>query len=283
MQWWQALILGLVEGITEYLPVSSTGHLILTTWLMGLSNDPAQWEAAFTFNIVIQAGAIAAVLGLYQARLKQMARGVFGRDAAGRRLALYLCLAFLPAAVLGLLLNKAVERHLNGPWPVVVALFAGGGLMLAVGYNLKLRQHAPRGRSLDDLDWRSALLIGGSQCLALWPGTSRSMVTIVAALLLGFHAVAAAEFSFLLGVLTLGAATAFKAMHGGPAMLRQFGIGPLLLGFAMATVSAGLAVTWLVGFLNRRGVTPFGWYRLVLALLLAALLWLEVLVLPAAI
>ena len=282
MQWWQALILGLVEGITEYLPVSSTGHLILTTWLMGLSNDPAQWAAAFTFNIVIQAGAIAAVLGLYQGRIKQMARGVCGGDAAGRRLAGHLLLAFLPAAVLGLLLAKTVERHLNGPWPVAVALFAGGILMLAVGYNLKLRQHATQGRSLDDLDWRSAFLIGCSQCLALWPGTSRSMVTIVAALLLGVHVVAAAEFSFLLGVLTLGAATAFKAVHGGPEMLRQFGIGPLLLGFAVATVSAGLAVTWLVGFLNRRGVTPFGWYRLVLALLLAALLWLDVLVLPAA-
>jgi undecaprenyl-diphosphatase len=165
---------------------------------------------------------------------------------------------------------------------VVVALFAGGVIMLAVGYNMALRKQAVQGRELDELDRWSALLIGGSQCFALWPGTSRSMVTIVVALLLGFRATAAAEFSFLLGVLTLGAATAFKALHGGPAMLRQFGLGPILLGVIAATVSAALAVAWLVGFLNRRGVTPFGWYRLVLALLLAGLLWLQVLVLPVA-
>src|SRR5262245_7327286 len=123
MQWWQALILGVVEGITEYLPVSSTGHLILTAWLMGFSTSRAQWQAAFTFNIVIQAGAIAAVLGLYWARIKQIVRGVLGHDVQGRRLAVHLLLAFFPAAVLGLLLNKTIERHLNGPWPVVVALF----------------------------------------------------------------------------------------------------------------------------------------------------------------
>jgi undecaprenyl-diphosphatase len=280
MEWWQALILGLVEGITEYLPVSSTGHLILTAWLMGFSASPGQWQAAFTFNIVIQAGAIAAVLGLYWARIKQLVCGVLGHDVQGRRLAVHLLLAFFPAAMLGFLLNKTIERHLNGPWPVAVALFAGGVIMLVVGYNITLRKQAFQGRELDDLDWRSALLIGASQCLALWPGTSRSMVTIVAALLLGLRATAAAEFSFLLGVITLGAATAFKAVHGGPAMLRQFGMGPILFGVIAATVSAALAVSWLVGFLNRRGVTPFGWYRLVLALLLAVLLWLQVLVLP---
>ncbi|HEY7496395.1 MAG TPA: undecaprenyl-diphosphate phosphatase [Candidatus Tectomicrobia bacterium] len=282
MQWWQALILGVVEGITEYLPVSSTGHLILTAWLMGFSTSPAQWQAAFTFNIVIQAGAIAAVLGLYRARIKQMVRGVRGHDVQGRRLVVHLLLAFFPAAVLGLLLNKTIERHLNGPWPVAVALFVGGVIMLAVGYNITLRRQASQGRELDDLDWRSALLIGGSQCFALWPGTSRSMVTIVVALLLGLRATAAAEFSFLLGVITLGAATAFKAVQGGSAMLRQFGMGPILLGVIAATVSAALAVAWLVGFLNRRGVTPFGWYRLVLAVLLAVLLWLQMLVLPVA-
>ena len=195
---------------------------------------------------------------------------------------MHLLLAFFPAAVLGLLLDKTIERHLNGPWPVAVALFAGGVIMLVVGYNIALRKQAIQGRELDDLDWWGTLLIGGSQCFALWPGTSRSMVTIVAALLLGLRATAAAEFSFLLGVMTLGAATAFKAVHGGPAMLRQFGMGPILLGVIAATVSAALAVSWLVGFLNRRGVTPFGWYRLVLAFLLAVLLWLQVLVLPVA-
>src|SRR5262245_19187626 len=113
-----ALVLGIVEGITEYLPVSSTGHLILTGWLLGLGSDAARWSAAFTFHIVIQAGAIAAVLGLYRARVAQMARGLVGGDAEGRRLLVRLAVAFLPAAVLGLLLAKTIEARLNGPWPV---------------------------------------------------------------------------------------------------------------------------------------------------------------------
>ena len=279
MHWWQALILGIVEGLTEYLPVSSTGHLILTAWFMGLSDDPAQWEAAFTFNIVIQAGAIVAVLGLYQARVKQMVQGILGRNQDGRRLVGHLLLAFLPAALLGPLLADPIEQHLNGPWPVAIALFAGGCLMLVVGYNTRCQWH--RGRGLDEMDWRIALLIGSSQCLAMWPGTSRSMVTIVAALLLGLQATAAAEFSFLLGLVTLGAATAFETGRGGALMLEQFTIGSLLLGFAAATVSAGLAVSWLVGFLNRRGVAPFGWYRLLLSIILAVLLWYDVVAVPA--
>jgi undecaprenyl-diphosphatase len=279
MQWWQALILGVVEGITEYLPVSSTGHLILTTWLMGFGHDPAQWQAAFTFNIVIQAGAIVAVLGLYHARVQQMLRGLLGRDSSGKRLFGLLLLAFLPAATLGPLLDHVIEQYLNGPWPVTIALFIGGVVMLIVGYTPGLRGRS--GQTLDTLSWQQALLIGCGQCLAMWPGMSRSMVTIVAALLLGLRATAAAEFSFLLGLLTLGAATAFKAMHGGGAMLQQFALGPVLLGFVAATLSAGLAVSWLVGFLNRHGVAPFGWYRLLLALLLAALIWWGLLAMPA--
>lgn len=278
MHWWQAMILGLVEGVTEYLPVSSTGHLILTAWLMGLHHEPARWEAAFAFNIVIQAGAIAAVLGLYRSRLLHMVRGVLGRDPEGRRLAGHVGLAFLPAALLGPLLAEPIEVFLNGPWPVVAALFAGGVLMLVVGTSGRRREQC--GRTLHDLDWRMALIIGSSQCAAMWPGTSRSMVTLVAALLLGLHATAAAEFSFLLGVLTLGAATVFKALQDGPNMLEQFGLGPVLLSFVTAMVSAGLAVSWLVRFLNRHGVAPFGWYRLAIAAVFTALLGFQLLTLP---
>ena len=278
MRWWQALILGIVEGVTEYLPISSTGHLILTAWLMGLHHEPARWEAAFAFNIVIQSGAIAAVLGLYRSRLLHMARGIIGRDPAGRQLAGHLGLAFLPAALLGPLLAESIEMFLNGPWPVVAALFAGGVLMLVVGSSS--RYHAQRNLTLNDIDWRMALMIGSSQCVAMWPGMSRSMVTIVAALLLGLHATAAAEFSFLLGVLTLGAATVFKALQNGPAMLEQFGFGPVLLGFVTAMVSAGLAVSWLVRFLNRHGVAPFGWYRLAIAAIFAALLKFQLFMMP---
>lgn len=278
MQWWQALILGLVEGVTEYLPVSSTGHLILTTWLMGLHRDVAQWQAAFTFNIVIQAGAIVAVLGLYRERVRQMLRGLLGRDPHGKRLFGHLLLAFLPAACLGLLLKDVIRAYLNGPWPVAVALFAGGALMLAIGYSSAWR--GQRGQGVEDLSWQQALLIGCGQCLAMWPGMSRSMVTVVAALLLGLRITAAAEFSFLLGLVTLGAATVFEARHGGVAMLQQFALGPVLLGFAAAALAAALAVSWLVGFLQRRGLTPFGWYRLLLAAVVAVLLWSQLLRLP---
>ena len=279
MQWWQAVALGIVEGVTEYLPVSSTGHLILTSWLMGFGDDPVRWQAAFTFNIVIQAGAIAAVLILYWQRIRQMVLGLLGRDSGGKRLVGHLLLAFLPAAVFGVLLADQIEHYLNGPWPVVMALFAGGCLMLAVGYNARFR--GSEGQSVDEINWSTALWIGLAQCLAMWPGTSRSMVTIVAALLLGLRITAAAEFSFLLGLITLGAATAFEALRGGAMLLEQFSLGALLLGFATATVSAALAVSWLVGFLNRRGVAPFGWYRLIIAVLLAILLWSNMLAMPA--
>jgi undecaprenyl-diphosphatase len=278
MQWWQAVILGMVEGVTEYLPVSSTGHLILTSWFMGFGNDPGRWHAAFTFNIVIQAGAIAAVLVLYWQRVRQMLLGLLGKNPGGKRLAGHLLLAFLPAAVFGVLLADSIEYYLNGPWPVVMALFAGGCLMLAIGYNTRFR--GAEGRNLDEVNWSTALLIGASQCLAMWPGTSRSMVTIVAALLLGLRVTAAAEFSFLLGLVTLGAATAFEALRGGAMVLQHFSPGAVLLGFATATVSAALAVSWLVGFLNRQGVAPFGWYRLVIALLFAVLLWSNRLTMP---
>jgi undecaprenyl-diphosphatase len=271
MTWWQALLLGIVEGVTEYLPVSSTGHLILTAWLLGFADDPERWAAAFTFTIVIQSGAIAAVLFLYRARFRQMTAGLAGRDPEGRRLAFHLLVAVLPAAILGPLLADFVETRLNGPWPVVAALFAGAWLMIAVSF--WQRKRGGGGRGLEDLDWRLALLIGLGQCVAMWPGTSRSMMTIVVALAAGFTATAAAEFSFLLGLLTLSGATLYKLVHGGDAMLEHFGLGAFLIGFAAATVSAGLAVRWFVAFLNSRGLAPFAGYRLALSLILAAVLW----------
>lgn len=277
MSWWQALLLGIVEGLTEYLPVSSTGHLILTAWLLGLSEDPERWAAVFTFEIVIQAGAIAAVLLLYRRRCRSMVLGVLGRDDEGRRLAWHLLVAFLPAAVVGPLLSDVIATKLNGPWPVVAALFTGACLMLLVVRWPGRRTDGSRG--LADLDVRTALWIGGAQCLAMWPGTSRSMMTIVAALLAGLGARAAAELSFLLGLVTLSAATAYKLVEGGPEMLAHFGLGTVGLGLLAATVSAAVAVRWFVDFLARRGLAPFAWYRLVVALVLAVAIlagWLEV-------
>jgi undecaprenyl-diphosphatase len=272
MTWWQALVLGIVEGLTEYLPVSSTGHLILTAWLLGMAEDEEVWQAAFAFNIVIQGGAIAAVLGLYRQRIKRMAVGLIGRDDQGRRLALNLVIAFLPAALLGLLLNRSIERHLNGPWPVVGALFVGGGLMLAVARSRRLKDAEAGGRELEDMDGRMALLIGLAQCVAMWPGTSRSMMTIVPALLFGFRPRAAAEFSFLLGLITLSAATVYKGAQEHEVILEQFGLMNFLIGFLAATISAAVAIKWFIGFLTKHGLAPFGWYRLGIAGFLAMIL-----------
>ena len=280
MEWWQALILGIVEGITEYLPVSSTGHLILTAWLLGLGKDQEVWEAANTFDIVIQAGAIAAVAGLYWRRIRQMAAGLIGRDEVGLKLGLNLLVAFLPAAALGPLLVRQIKEHLFSPWPVVGALFVGAWLMLAVAQSRRVNPPKEGGSGIDDLSWRIALLIGFGQCIAMWPGVSRSMMTIVAALMLGMRARDAAEFSFLLGLLTLSAATGYETVMGGGPMLQKLGAPVIVIGFVAATISAAISVRWLVSFLERRGVGPFGWYRLAIAAVLAVLLLAGLLTVP---
>ncbi len=270
LTWWQGMLLGLVEGITEYLPVSSTGHLILASALLGV-NHPETKDALDAYLVVVQGGAILAVLLLYWPRVIQMARGLLGRDLDGARLAGNVALAFVPAAVAGVLLNKVIKAALFSPWPVLAALATGGVWMIWLG-----RGDGRGARDVATISWRTALGIGLFQTLALWPGTSRSMVTIGGGLLLGLNAGAAAEFSFLLGLPTLGAACvhdlAGNLRHAGPSMFQQLGTGPMLLGFAVATVSAALAVRWLVSFLTRRGLAPFGWYRLALSAVLATLI-----------
>jgi undecaprenyl-diphosphatase len=274
LTWWEAVVLGLVEGITEYLPVSSTGHLILAASLLRLDR-PETKAAVDAYLVVVQGGAILAVLALYWPRILQMARGLFGLDDDGFRLACNVGIAFVPAAVAGLLAEPTIKAMLFGPWPVLVALAAGGAWMVWFGR----RPH----RGADDLttmSWQTALGIGLCQVLALWPGMSRSMVTIGGGIALGLRGASAAEFSFLLGLPTLGAACAHDvvadfrqaAATGGATMLEQLGIGPVLLGIAVATLSAALAVRWLVAMLTRNGLAPFGWYRLGVAALFAALL-----------
>jgi undecaprenyl-diphosphatase len=256
-----AVILGIVEGITEYLPISSTGHLIIMSALLGL-DDPAVKPAVDAFNIVIQGGAILAVLGLYRKRVGQMIAGGLGRNRDGLRLGINLVVAFAPAAVLGPLLNDAIELWLFAPVPVAAALALGGVVMIA----LKPRHDAPL--QLEQLTWRHALLIGAAQCIAMWPGTSRSMITIVAGMLVGLPPKRAAEFSFLLALPTLGGACvwrAFKSIRAEENMVETLGWAPSIVGFAVATISAALAVKWLVGYLNRHGLAVFGWYRLALA------------------
>lgn len=272
----QALVLGLVEGLTEYLPVSSTGHLLLAQRLMGIESS----TASDAFAICIQAGAILAVLGLYRGRVGQMTLGLLGRDKTGRRLLFNLVAAFVPAAVLGLLLEKPIKKYLFGGdewglWPVVAAWLVGGLAILAVSFARRRRGASPTtGFSLDNLTMRMALIVGVAQCLAMWPGVSRSLITIVGGVLVGLSLPAAVELSFLLGVITLTAATAYDALKHGPEMLATYGAVPLLIGFGAAWLSAVLAVQWMVGYLKSHGMEIFGWYRVLLAIAVAAwLLW----------
>lgn len=279
MEWWQAIILGIVEGLTEYLPVSSTGHLILAQRAMGIQNS----EAANAYAIAIQGGAILAVLTLYRDRLGQMARGLLGGDANGRRLFWALFAALLPLAVI-VPADKLIEDHLFGLWPVTAAWFIGGVAILLVDGWRKRRAAGAGcdsssaaatpgpGLELSDITWRMGLIIGACQLIAVWPGTSRSLVTIVAGVLVGLRLAAAVEFSFLLGVATLGGATLLKAVKDGEVMVQSYGLAAILLGAAFAFVSAVIAVKWMVAYLNRHGLAIFGWYRVGLAVIVAVLI-----------
>ncbi len=271
----QAVILGVVEGLTEYLPVSSTGHLLLTERIMGIGDDPDQSparreqtkEAVDAYTICIQAGAIIAVLWLYFGRIKQILRGLIGKDAAGRRLLFNVAAGFLPAAVLGLLFNKIIKSYLFGPWPVVVAWLVGGLAILAVSWRNRARQQGSQpGRLLDDMTWRMALIIGFAQCIAMWPGVSRSLVTIVGGLMVGLSMTAAVEYSFLLGVVTLGAATAYDTLKHGQLMLQTFDHYSLIIGVVVAFIAAVISVKWMVRYLSRHGLALFGYYRVGIAI-----------------
>jgi undecaprenyl-diphosphatase len=261
----QALILGLVEGITEYLPVSSTGHLLIAQRLLGIEEN----AASNGYAIAIQAGAIVAVLGIYRQRVATMLRGVAGKDAGGLRLAFCIVAAFLPAAVLGVLFDEEIERQLFGVIPVIVAWVVGGIAILALSRWVDARRE---GRPLTGLTWQAAVVIGLFQCVAMWPGTSRSLVTILGGLAVGLSLSAAVEFAFLLGVLTLGAATAYTAVKHGDGMLAAYGWPILLAGFVAAWVSAAIAVKWMVAYLNRHGLVVFAWWRFAAAGLAALLL-----------
>ncbi len=263
-----SIILGIVEGLTEYLPVSSTGHLILTQRMLGIG----QGEVADAFAICIQAGAIVAVLGLYYRRVLSMFQGLRGRDPGGLRMALCILSAFFPAAILGKLSEEWIDAHLMRLWPVTAAWLIGGVAILAVEWFRPSRKSAGGGLGLESLTPKAALIIGLIQCLAMWPGTSRSLVTIVGGLLVGLNLAAAVEFSFLLGLLTLTAATAYKGLKHGSEMVHDYGLLTIFAGFLAAWISAVVAVKWMVGFLQRRGFAVFGYYRIALAWVVGALL-----------
>ena len=273
MNLFQAAFLGAIEGLTEFLPVSSTGHLILAAHAMGLVGGEMD-----AFEIVIQAGALLAVLWLYRDRVGSLFTGLAQPNSKGRALLLKLIVAFLPAAALGFLTHKWIKAHLFGPRPVAIALIAGGLLILVVARWMRARERVPGAKpmfGLDDLPISAAFLIGLAQCFSLWPGTSRAMTTILAALVLGATPVAAAEFSFLLALPTLGAATLFDLLKHheeltGPAI---GGPGPLLVGLAVSAIVAVIAIRGFLRYVTRRGLEPFGWYRIALGVVVIAFLW----------
>ncbi|QDU71918.1 undecaprenyl-diphosphate phosphatase [Mucisphaera calidilacus] len=276
MSWWEAIVLGVVEGLTEYLPVSSTGHLILAQRAMGLDGP-----AANAYAICIQGGAIIAVLGLYAGRVKQGVLGSLGavglrkeKDPAGARLAWNLIVAFIPAAILGKLFDDKIEMYLFGLWPIVTAWVVGGVAILAVDVWRSKRgvSEGREAKGIDDMTWRMALVIGLLQCVAMWPGTSRSLMTIVAGVLVGMSLAAAVEFSFLIGVVTLLAATVYKAIDAGPVMLEAYGWTPMIIGSVAAWASAVVAVRWMVDYLKQHGLALFGWYRVALGVVVAVLI-----------
>lgn len=266
----EGVLLGVVEGVTEFLPVSSTGHLAVTNELLGLTASPDAEEAADAYAIAIQAGAIVAVLALYRERVGNALSSIAGRGrdpVGGRRLLVALAAGFVPAAGLGLALGDVIKEQLFGTWPVVVAWLVGGVVIL--GW-----RRFGGDRELEQLGLGHGLAIGLAQVLALWPGTSRSLVTILAALALGYTMSAAVEFAFLLGLVTLGAATAYEALASGATIVERFGVLAPVLGFAAAFVSALLAVRWMVQYLRTRSLAVFGWYRIGIAVAVGALaLW----------
>lgn len=260
-----AVILGIVEGITEFLPVSSTGHLIVAQRMLGI---PAS-EAANAYTIVIQIGAILAVLRLYGSRAAQMIEGLRGNDEFGRRLLSCLVVAFLPAAIVGLTVNDLIDEYLFGPIPVVIAWILGGFIIL---WWAKTQGRRLGGSSLEALHWRAALGIGLIQCLAMWPGTSRSFMTILGGVAVGLSLPAAVEFSFLLGVITLGAASGYSLLKSYDS-LEELGFGVLLVGTVASFFAAYVAVKWMVDWINRRGLAVFGYWRILAGLLVGYLVF----------
>ena len=277
-----AALLGVVEGGTEYLPVSSTGHLILAGHVLGQTG-----EAADSFDIVIQLGAILAVLVHYRRLLLERTAGLFRRERASVQLLVALALGFAPTAIVGLLLRKKIKALLFGPGPVAAALVVGGVVMIAIEL-LRARTIAkPAGVpydgaqrdvaataglvGLEHVTPVRALLIGLGQCVSMLPGSSRSMCTIVAGQLTGLSTATAAEFSFLLGLPTLGAATIYEA-YKSREVLGEMGALNVLVGLVVSFLVAWAVIAAFLAYLKRRGLVPFGIYRIILGLVVFVLL-----------
>jgi undecaprenyl-diphosphatase len=256
-----AVILGLVEGLTEFLPVSSTGHLIVAGSLLNFTGERAK-----LFEIVIQAGAIVAVCWEYRARLFAVARGL-PRDRGAQRFVLNLLIAFLPAAVLGLAFASAIKARLFAPVPVAGAFIAGALVILWAERRQRARPDSVRIRSVDELRWTDALKIGFAQALALIPGTSRSGATIIGGMLFGLSRQAATEFSFFLAIPTLFAATGYDLFKNRD-LLSTGDLSMIAVGFAVAFVSAFFTIRALLRYVAHHDFVPFAWYRIAFGLVI---------------
>src|SRR5574343_1991496 len=255
----KALILGIVEGLTEFLPISSTGHLILAGDLLDFNDDRGK-----LFEIVIQSGAILAVVWEYRERLLVVARGAFS-DKAAQKFILNLFVAFLPLAILGLAFGKAIKAHLFNPYAVATTFIVGAFVILWA----ERREHRIRIHSIDELRPLDALKLGLAQACALIPGTSRSGATIIGGLLFGLSRKAATEFSFFLAIPTLFAATAYN-LYKERALLNVDDLGMWAVGFVSAFVSAFLCVRWLLRYISSHDFTVFAWYRIVFGIVVLA-------------
>jgi undecaprenyl-diphosphatase len=261
-----ALILGIVEGLTEFLPVSSTGHLIVAGSFLGYTGERAK-----VFEIVIQAGAILAVCWEFRARLTGAVTGL-GSDPVAQRFIVNLIVAFVPAAVLGLLFAKAIKRHLFAPLPVALAFIVGALVILWVERRMRLAPSRVRIDDVDDMRWHDALKIGIAQAFALIPGTSRSGATIIGGMLFGLSRPAATRFSFFLAIPTLLAACAYDFLRNR-ALFSVQDLQGLAIGFVAAFAAAFLCVRWLIRYVSRHDFVPFAWYRIGFGLLILVTAW----------
>ncbi|MEI6145185.1 MAG: undecaprenyl-diphosphate phosphatase [Methylococcales bacterium] len=251
-----ALILGIVEGLTEFLPVSSTGHLILVGQLLGFNDDKGN-----VFEIAIQFAAILAVVWEYRARLVHTLLSV-RTETKSMRLALNLIIAFLPAAILGFLFLKQIKAYLFNPIVVASAFIVGGFLILWA----ERRQHEVHAESIDDMTWRDALKIGFAQALAMIPGTSRSGATIIGGLFFGLSRRAATEFSFFLAIPTMFAATLYD-VYKHRDLFSMDDMALFVVGGSVSFISAFIAVRGLIRFISRHDFTVFAWYRIIFGIM----------------
>ena len=247
-----ALILGIVEGLTEFLPVSSTGHLILAGDLLGFNDEKGK-----LFEIVIQCGAILAVCWEYRARLLRVLAGL-SSDRAARRFVANLAVAFIPLATLGLSFGSIIKASLFKPVPVALAFVLGAFVIIWA----ERRQHSITVETVEDMGWRDALKVGLAQAFALIPGTSRAGATIIGGMLFGLSRRAATEFSFFLAIPTLFAASAYE-LYRNRGLLDAADLDMFAVGFVAAFASAFLCVKWLLRYIGSHDFTPFAWYRIV--------------------